>query len=309
MVRSTSASALCARRSTQRRNSNSERQAAAVRPSTSQTSGSRGSERKIRRHSGSERSGGTLRWSCSSSRSAVSSGSSPMAAAHERATNSACARSCSVFQSSDSSASTSRTGSLVETATSSSDSSRKVRLCRSQAPKLIGPRCLRPAAQASLHRTRPSMVAFPSMRRLVPLLLCLGCGRDLQPAARAQPPRIASVEPARGFAGDTVTLAGDNLADPSLQVFFDVRAATILTPPSQRDGHTLSVQVPLDLLSPDVSVVGAQGSAKWNGQFLYLGAGHPRTVSLRATVPLGPRTFTAIPLTGGEESAVLDFRY
>ena len=64
----------------------------------------------------------------SSSRSAVSSGSSPMAEAQERATKRACLRSCSAGQSSASSAVTMRRGSRVRRATCSADSSRSARL-------------------------------------------------------------------------------------------------------------------------------------------------------------------------------------
>lgn len=147
------------------------------------------------------------------------------------------------------------------------------------------------------------------MRRLVPLLVLLACGRDLTLPPLLQPPRIDSVTPAQGFAGDTVTIAGVNLADPTAQVAFDLRPATILTPPGQRDGRSLVVEVPQDVLGASVTVTTAQGTAKAPQPFTWLGLGHPRTVALRATLALGPDVENVAPLPGGDFAAVLDQRY
>ena len=146
------------------------------------------------------------------------------------------------------------------------------------------------------------------MRRLLPLLLCCACGRDLAVPTEALPPKIASVVPASGFAGDQVTLTGENLADPAIQIFFDVRPAVVLTPAGKRDGHTLLVEVPADVLSTAVSVTTTQGAARWDQPFTYLGRGHPATVALRATLSLAPDVAAVSPLPGGA-FAVLDQRY
>src|SRR5436190_1794440 len=126
------------------------------------------------------------------------------------------------------------------------------------------------------------------MRRLLALVVLCACGRELTLPPQALPPRIDSISPAVGFAGDTITITGANLADPSLQVFFDVRTATIVTPAPQRDGKTLEVLVPQDVVGTDVSVTTSQGTSKAPQPFQYLGLGHPRTVALRATVSLKP---------------------
>src|SRR5205085_2271914 len=41
----------------------------------------------------------------------------------------------------------------------------------------------------------------------------------------------------------------------------------------------------------------------------YLGLGHPRTVALRATISLKPDIALAFPFTGGQATALLDWRY
>src|SRR5690348_3970604 len=109
------------------------------------------------------------------------------------------------------------------------------------------------------------------MRRILIVGLFCACGRDLTLPPQALPPRIDSIAPAQGFAGDFVTLTGANLADPSVQVFFDVRPAVIVTPQDKRDGLSLQVEVPLDVLGPDVSVTTSQGTAKAPQPFKYLG--------------------------------------
>lgn len=147
------------------------------------------------------------------------------------------------------------------------------------------------------------------MRRLLVLSAMLACSRELTLPPLAQPPRVDSVAPAAGFAGDFVTLTGANLKDPAIQVFFDVRTAAIVTPPEKRDGRTLVVQVPQDVLSTDVSVTTPQGTAKSAEPFTYLGLGHPRTVALRANVDLTPTYGGVFPLTGGEKSAIVDERF
>jgi len=147
------------------------------------------------------------------------------------------------------------------------------------------------------------------MRRfLLAAVVVCACGRELTLPPEAQPPRIDSVAPAQGFAGDFVTITGANLADPALQVFFDVRLAVIVTPAEKRDGHTLAVQVPLDVLSTDVSVTTTQGIAKSPQPFTYLGPGHPASPALHADVDLTPSYTLVFPLAGGD-AVVLDNRY
>lgn len=147
------------------------------------------------------------------------------------------------------------------------------------------------------------------LRRVLLLVVLCACGRDLTLPPQALPPRIDAVAPLEGFAGDLVTITGANLADPSLQVFFDVRPAVIVTPEDQRDGHLLQVQVPADVLGADVSVTTSQGGAKSAQPFKYLGLGHPGTLALRATLPLGGQIVAAFPLPGGDTTALVDGRF
>src|SRR5438105_9625949 len=147
------------------------------------------------------------------------------------------------------------------------------------------------------------------MRRLLLLVFLCACGRELTLPPQAQPPRVDSVSPAAGYAGDTVTITGANLADPSVQVFFDVRPAVIVTPEDKRDGHQLQVEVPQDVLGGDVSVNTSQGTAKAAQSFKYLGLGHPGTLALRATLPLGGQIVAAFPLPGGDTTALVDGRF
>jgi hypothetical protein len=140
------------------------------------------------------------------------------------------------------------------------------------------------------------------------VLVAAACGRDLSVPQQPVPPHIDSISPAQGFAGDTITLTGSGLNDPAISVFFDVRAAAIVTPPTQRDSKTLQVSVPQDVLGTEVSVSTTQGTGKAAQPFTYLGLGHPRSVALRALVSLRPDVLLAFPLKGGV-TALLDWRY
>src|SRR5258707_560317 len=119
-------------------------------------------------------------------------------------------------------------------------------------------------------------------------IVLLSCGRDLTVPAARTPPALASIDPAKAFAGESVALHGTNLGAPAATGQQDAQA----------DG-SLVVLVPagLDKTALDVSISNAQGRSVLAAGFSYLGLGHPATLSLRGSARLSAK-LTSVSVLG-----------
>jgi hypothetical protein len=131
-------------------------------------------------------------------------------------------------------------------------------------------------------------------------LVLFSCGREFDPP----PPevRIEGIDPAEGFMGDAVKIAGENF-DPVLEnnlVFFGTAPADTTALETTADQkQALTVIVPELSVGKDVSIVISTGKSQGSsvGLFHYIGPGHPREETLAPDVHLnaGPIAVVALP--------------
>jgi len=132
--------------------------------------------------------------------------------------------------------------------------------------------------------------ALPVRKKIIIFfLLAAACSRDLQLAPAREPPVVSDVQPHDAFAGEILAVLGKSLGSPlTSSVRVGGKQAVVL--PDALDGG-LKVLMPEDLplqspLEIRVATAEGEGVLAADAGVTYDGLGHPKGLSLRATVPL-----------------------